>query len=845
MTTIPTLLRTQESLQAKTDELAQSISRLRATLESTTDGILVVGEEGDVSDYNENFVEMWRLRPEAKNERVYAALLDAMSRQVTDASAFLARIEEIDRAAAPDSVDVLELSDGRAFERYSKTQVVDARTVGRVWTFRDITERRRADAALRKSEQFSRTIIESSGDCAKTLSLDGKLLWMNESGQRALGITDIDAVIGKSWLDFWKGEDRAAAQAALEAAVAGRPGHFVGCYAVRDVPRFWDVVVTPILDADGKPEMVLAVSRDVTERRRQEETLRSETRFLELLNEIGTALAAELDLEKLVQLVTDAGTQLSGAKFGAFFHTLQGAQGEALLLYTLSGAPREAFEGFGLPRATPIFKPILYGEGPVRCDDVLKDPRYGRLAPHYGMPPGHPPVRSFVAVSVVSRTREVIGGLFYGHPEPGVFTERTERLLVGLAGQAAVAIDNARLLERAQRERKRAEEASQEKDEFLAIVSHELRTPLTAILGWSRLLRGGTLTPEKRERGLASVERNALNQSQLIEDLLDVSRIVSGKLRLDVQPVDFVSIVEAAVESAHPAMVAKQIRLRSVLGPGKSDLMGDPTRLQQIVWNLLSNATKFTPRGGSIDITMRRVDSQIELSVSDTGQGIDAAFLPRIFERFKQADASTTRAHGGLGLGLSISKNLVEMHGGTIEASSAGEGRGAMFVVRFPVSPLREPLYEDAHEEDTSMTGRRQPKDVPRELDGLHVLVVDDEADSRELVAILLADFGCRVVQAASMNEALKSMEPTPPDVILSDIGMPGGDGYSLISAIRSMPAARGGNTPAASLTAYAGSEDRRRALLAGFNVHVAKPVDPQELVSVVASLARLGSAMR
>jgi CheY-like chemotaxis protein/nitrogen-specific signal transduction histidine kinase len=414
-----------------------------------------------------------------------------------------------------------------------------------------------------------------------------------------------------------------------------------------------------------------------------------------------------------------------------------------------------------------------------------------------------------------------------------------------IARQAAEAgrTERARLLASEQAARADAERSSQSKDEFLAIVSHELRNPLSAMLGWTRLLRGGTLSAEKRDRALETIERNAVNQAQLIEDLLDVSRIISGKLRLDVRLVSFVDVVQAAIESARPAIDAKQIRVKAVLDSEALSLMGDASRLQQVVWNLLSNATKFTPKGGSIQIVLKRIDSTLELAVIDSGKGIPPSFLPLVFDRFRQADPSTTRSQGGLGLGLSIAKNLVELHGGTIVVQSDGEGQGATFVVRLPVAPLRE---SPAPEPRTEKRGFDESSwSCPPELPGLRVLVVDDEPDARELVAEVLQQCGARVEQAGSAQAALDALDASRPDVIVSDIGMPGEDGFSLIRRIRARPAEEGGVTPVASLTAYAGAEDRRRALLMGFNMHVQKPVEPAELVAVVASLGRMARALR
>ena len=418
-----------------------------------------------------------------------------------------------------------------------------------------------------------------------------------------------------------------------------------------------------------------------------------------------------------------------------------------------------------------------------------------------------------------------------------IVAQPTYNLEHQIEGVMVFAIDVTR--ERAARDD--AERASRAKDDFLAIVSHELRNPLSAILGWTGLLRGGELSDDKRARALETIERNALNQSQLIDDLLDVSRIIAGKLRLEVGAIHLGEIVNAAIESARPAIDAKQLRLTTVLDTGDVALMGDATRLQQVIWNLLTNATKFTPKGGRISVVLRRIDSTIQLEVNDTGKGISAELLPEVFERFAQGDSSTTRTTGGLGLGLSISKSIVEMHGGTIHARSAGKDQGASFVVNLPVAPMRPaatPAKPVAHIAPARW-------EVPPELAGLRVLVVDDDDDGREVIGMVLEESGAVVTTAASAEAAMTAFTRARPDVILSDIGMPGEDGYSLIRRIRALPAAEGGATPAASLTAYTSPDDRRRALNAGFNLHVSKPVEPAELLAVIASLGRFARALR
>jgi PAS domain S-box-containing protein len=417
------------------------------------------------------------------------------------------------------------------------------------------------------------------------------------------------------------------------------------------------------------------------------------------------------------------------------------------------------------------------------------------------------------------------GGEFLGYI--GSVIDITERKRVEEEREA--------LLARESLARQEAEEANRLKDEFLATVSHELRTPLSAMLGWVQLLRTRRLLPDKQAQALETIERNARIQTQLIEDLLDVSRILAGKLRLEVEPVDLGQVVEQALETVRPAVEAKSIRLQPTIGSG-GRVMGDATRLQQVVWNLLSNAVKFTPRGGRVQVLVTRKDSAVEVTVSDTGQGISPDFLPYVFERFRQAEGGTTRKQAGLGLGLSIVKHVVEMHGGTVSVFSEGEGKGATFVVRLPLSAV---LHRD-------VSPPRLPRGValasdlhcPPELEGLHVLVVDDEADTRELLRALLEGCQARVTLAASAQEGLEALQREPVDMLVSDIGMPGEDGYSFIRKVRALPQGKAGRLPAIALTAYARVEDRTRALFSGFQSHVPKPVEPLELLAVLASLS-------
>ncbi|HEX3146212.1 MAG TPA: ATP-binding protein [Pyrinomonadaceae bacterium] len=381
------------------------------------------------------------------------------------------------------------------------------------------------------------------------------------------------------------------------------------------------------------------------------------------------------------------------------------------------------------------------------------------------------------------------------------------------------------------------EEASRLKDEFLATVSHELRTPLNAVLGWTTLLRSNHLDPAGRKRALETIERNARSQQQLVEDLLDVSRAISGKLRLDARPVNPRTFIDEAVEALRPTAQARQIRVTQTIESKLNDVYGDPARLRQIVWNLLSNAIKFSSTGGRVRINARRVGSSLELSVKDNGQGIAAEFVPYVFDRFRQADMTTTRAHGGLGLGLAIVRQLVELHSGTVRVASAGVGRGATFTVTLPLVTHHRPAKSNGKVANETK--------ISQSLKGVRVLVVDDEIDTRDLLKTVLSKQGARVTTAASAAAALSLLSRVKPHVLISDVGMPGTDGYALMRRVRALPIERGGNIPAVALTAYAREQDRKRAIDAGYQIHLTKPIEITQLSASVAHLinGRNGSA--
>jgi PAS domain S-box-containing protein len=854
---------------------------------------------------------------------------------------------------------------------------------------------------------------------------------------------------------------------------------------------------------------------------------------LDRLAEVARIVSGELDLEKLVQGITDAATELTGAHFGAFFYNVTDDKGESYMLYTISGVPLEEFSKFPMPRNTAIFAPTFAGAGTVRSANIQKDPRYGHSAPYHGMPAGHLPVVSYLAVPVITRDGNVLGGLFFGHEEEGVFSDAEERIAEALAAQAAVAIDNARLYRALREDRARsaaserryralvlttptpqavsaanaggnreedspswraltgqsfeemrgrgfldaisqsdrervtrawddaiashatfdeqyrlrladgsyrwfasravpvydaegnigewvstttdvhdakvsddarrflakatelfssslnyeetlktltslavpeladwctvdiademhpphrrlavahvdpakteyawelyrkyppdpesdqvgvvmrtgkpqlvstvpegmfealvkdaeqlrivhelgifswmivplrsrgrvlgaisfvssdsqrrftevdlrhaeefarrasvaidnamlyrdAQEANRAKDEFLATLSHELRTPMTSILGWARLLRMG-LPADEEAGAVEAIEKSALVQAQLIDDILDVSRIISGKLRVDPVPVDLRTIAEAALTTVHPAAQAKNIEILTSFPPTLPAVAGDEGRLQQVIWNLLSNAIKFTPRGGAVTLRINAAGSLLRLTVQDTGEGISADFLPHVFEAFRQADSSTTRVHGGIGLGLAIVRYIVELHGGRATVESAGAGMGSIFTVELPV--LESAMQLSLHPAETASRHVPPSASPLPSLDGIKVLAIDDQPYTRDIVAAILRRCGAEVTTASSVREGRESMSQQAPDVIVCDIAMPQEDGYAFVRELRANPDAHIASLPVIALTAFGRAEDQESALGSGFDDYLKKPVEPADLANAV-----------
>jgi PAS domain S-box-containing protein len=676
-----TLLETAASVlqvrQRAEQEIRRALVVMRATLESTVDGILVIDDQGKITDFNERYIDIWKVPREVVRASPARNLWELASHNFVEPQRFVVRIEEI-TASGEESFDLLELKDGRIFERYSKVLAVEGQSGGRVWSFRDASERHLAEITAHRLA----AIVASSDDAIIGKDLNSIITSWNYGAERIFGYT-ADEMIGTSITRLIPSDRQNEEQEILSHIRRGeRFDHFETIRVAKDGRQLnLSITVSPIKDSAGHVVGASKVARDITERKKVEAALRKATEEAEAANR--------------------------------------------------------------------------------------------------------------------------------------------ERLF---------------LLDSEREARSQAERASRIKDEFLATLSHELRTPLNAVLGWVSLLQRGGLQAEERKRGLDTIERNARVQAQIIEDLLDLSGIISGKVRLDVQRVDLPAVLNESIETVRPTAEAKGIRLQALVDPFAGSISGDPNRLKQVFWNLLSNAIKFTPKEGKVRVLLERVDSHLEVAVIDTGEGIAPEFLPYVFDRFQQADASTTRRHGGLGLGLAIVKQLVELHGGNVRVKSGGIGQGATFTVQLPLIALYAESAKD----------RRHPRAAPHpseplpevSLANVHVLVVDDDSDARDLMQRLLQLAGATVSMASSASEAMERILAERPDVLVCDIGMSGEDGYTFIRRLRSIEGTQGSALPAVALTAYARSDDRTKAIRSGFQNHLAKPVEPAELLAVVSSLA-------
>ena len=696
---------------------------------------------------------------------------------------------------------------------------------------RDVTQRKRAEEALRRTETELTDFFENATIGLHWVGPDGTVLRVNQAELDLLGYSR-EEYVGHHIAEFHV--DRNVIDDILARLKAGE---LLRDYDARMRCRdnsikhvrinssvFWD---------EGKFVHTRCFTRDITDRKRTESRLA-------LQYDVTRILADSTDFIESAQSILEVACEHLDWDVGALW--MVDRENDVIRCLDFCKKPGVSVDEFEkLSRATAFSKGTGFpgqiwdtGE-PARINNVTTDPNFPRapVAEREGLHGGF----GFP----ILLGKEVLGVLEFFSREIREPDNELLKMVGSLGGQIGqftkrkrAEEERADFLERERAARTDAEKANRLKDEFLATVSHELRTPLNAVIGWSRMLRSGRLDPESSSHALEVIERNAWAQKQIIEDILDVSRVITGKLQLNLGPVDLVAIVDAALDAVRPALEAKEIKIETIIDADLRIISGDADRLQQVVWNLLSNAAKFTPGGGKVEVRMSHNTTHVQIDVSDTGPGIDPAFLPHMFERFRQADGSTTRTHGGLGLGLAIVRHLVELHGGVITAENRTDGPGAIFSVklRLPSGELRQETLAGA------MAVFEDEEAEPVSLEGLRILIVDDERDTLDLVTMELTQHGARTVGATTAAEALEKLDQSEFDVLISDIAMPGVDGYGLIRMVRKQEAGKERRIPAVALTAYASVQDRMRAILAGYNTHVAKPVEANELVTVVAGLA-------
>jgi PAS domain S-box-containing protein len=754
----------------------------------------------------------------------------------------------VDYLRIPVEPDILRAKVAAFVDLYKKTEKVKQQAE----MMRELQEREHRTQLAAATDQLEaetkrNRFFTLAIDMLAIAGFDGHFKQLNPSWEKTLGFTD-DELRAKPLIEFVHLEDRASTGEQLHKLQTGASiAYFENRYRTKAGSWRWLGWTAAPFAEEG---LIYIFARDLTERKVAEEErlhlIREQSaraaaeaaeRRAAFLAEAGISLASSLDynttLARLVRLavpfladwcVLDVRDEDGTVRRVEVAHADPAQEDLARRLMVSAPDPEgEDAQARVMRTREPFLAPECNDEmlaGLVREADTRKALRTTGAC-------------SMMVIPLVARGRP-LGALTFLSAESGRHYGRLDlELAEELGRRAALAADNAWLYRSSQEARKTAERANRAKDEFLATLSHELRTPLTPILGWTVMLRSGTLDQAGMLRGLEVIERNVRAQTQLIEDLLDVSRIVTGKLRVEVRPIELVPVVEAGLDAVRPSAEAKEIQLEVKLDPIELKVLGDPDRLQQVVWNLASNAVKFTPKGGRIEVKLARVDSHVQLSVTDNGKGISPEFLPYVFDRFRQADSTSTRKYGGLGLGLAIVRHLVELHGGTVHAESPGPDHGASFTVRLP-------LMEEHVEPAPGATGEAASgaRGTAVRLDGVKVLVVDDELDMRDFLSVSLRQYGADVTAHASVGEAVAALEREKPDVLVSDIGMPGEDGYALIRKVRALGADRGGQVPAAALTGFAQGEDTTRVLSAGYQVHLPKPVEPSQLAQVVGTLA-------
>ncbi|MGV3742006.1 MAG: PAS domain S-box protein [Burkholderiaceae bacterium] len=828
--------RTENELKRITDEAERRRRLYEAFLQNSPDFAYVFDLNHRFTYVNEILLKTWG---KTRDEAIGKNCLE-LGYEPWHAEMHGREIEQVRASKQPVKGEVpFNGTFGRRIYEYIFVPVIgpDGEVEAVAGTTRDVTERQQTEQALQHSQAHLLSVFEQTAAGICECDLDGVILNVNQQYCRIIGRSEKE-LIGKTMQEITHPEDLPEnLKLFTRLPQTGETFEIEKRYLRPDGSSVWANVSVSLIRSpeENSRDTVLAVVLDATERKRTEEALRDETRILEILNQSGQKLASTLDTQPLLQSLTDAATELCGAKFGSFFYNHTDEQGDSYLLYTLCGAPREAFDKFGKPRATALFGPTFQGHPPIRSDDILKDERYGKSAPHHGMPQGHLPVRSYLAVPVKSRSGEVIGGLFFGHPETCVFTERTERIITAFAAQAGIALDNARLYELSQRSaeeresllnreraaRGEAERLSKLKDEFLAMLAHELRNPLAPINTAAELLKLASLDQDGIRRTSDIITRQVAHMTGLVNDLLDMSRVTRGLVTLQHETLNLETIAADAVEQVRPLMQSKHQHLTMEVASDSMLLRGDRTRLTQIIANILNNAAKYTPAHGHVSLRLNAQPGEVEVCVEDDGIGIGPELLPHVFDLFTQGERSSDRSQGGLGLGLALVKSLAALHGGKVSAYSAGKGKGSCFTVSFP-SVARA---SESGRDGTFIGSGTQSK-------SLNVIVIDDNVDAAATLSMMLETMGHRVVVGHSAQFALERGRQIVPDIFFLDIGLPEMDGYELARRFRSMPETA--NSMLVAVTGYGQPEDRERSAKAGFDHHLVKPVKLDELLKLL-----------
>jgi PAS domain S-box-containing protein len=714
-----------------------------------------------------------------------------------------------------------------------------------IGTIVDIDDQKRAEEGLRRSEEEFRVNFEMAGiGQLQTDPKTGRFVRVNNRFCEMVGYS-ADELLTMTHLDITHPEDCAGSMNNLLDLLRGHTSEFTmeRRYVRKDGSILFSLVTSTLIhDAQRRPLRTITMIEDITERKQAEALSQCQKKALEMVAEgaslrevldsviVAVEKQATVDLRASIQILEDDGKRFRFCCAPSFPESYR--QAVALSRVDRHDAPCTL---------------ALFLREPVIIPDLMEAPEWAEVAKFFAPYA----IRSIWTAPIISSDRKPLGTFCFYSSRARTPSAAQQSIMESVIQTIALAIERKeteaqreQLLIREQAAREQAETASRMKDEFLAVVSHELRAPLNAISGWAYMLMTGRLDEVSKVRALQSIQRQVHSQTELIDDLLDIARIVSGKLRLELTDVDVSKVINDALDVVRPAAEAKNIDLVAELDSSIGMMRADPERLQQVIWNLLSNAVKFTPDRGRVEMRSGRTDSIIEITVSDTGKGISADFLPYVFERFRQADASTTRTHGGIGLGLAIVRHLIELHGGTVCATSPGEGKGATFTIRAPICPVRTTSFEIADRNEKS-EALMTPGGIKGMLDGLRVQVVEDNSEDREVLFAELAYQGATVSASADAAEALRELDQFHPDVLVADIAMPGEDGYSLIRKIRARPFDQGGQTPAIALTGLAGVTEQQRALYAGFQEHMTKPADPNKLARAIVHLAANSVARR